>query len=84
MEENNITKRVSYKADVTWWDVDMLEEFQGRYTVREIRPENINDSILDVYYNINGRVHNLVTNQELAVAVKAELIKGIDKDSALL
>lgn len=73
-----VKKRVEYKADVIWWDVDLIGAFEGRYTVRIIQPESNIDPFIDVYYNINGKVNSLVTNVDVINTVREELQKGIN------
>lgn len=73
-----VKKRVEYKADVIWWDIDLIGAFEGRYTVRIIQPENNIDPFIDVYYNINGKVTCLVTNVDVINAVREELQKGLN------
>lgn len=77
---NTIKHRVNYKADVEWWDVDInnRDSINGRYTVRIIKPESHNGTFVDVYYNINGKVHNLVTNHDIIAAVREEIEKDIN------
>ena len=71
-------KRVEYKADVSWWDIDLEGAFEGRYTVRIIQPENLSEPFVDVYYNINGKVNNAVTNHDVINVVREELQKCIN------
>ena len=34
MDNTTVKKRVEYKADVAWWDVELDGTFEGKYTVR--------------------------------------------------
>jgi hypothetical protein len=76
--DTSIKKRVEYKADVIWYDVDLVDAFEGKYTARVIQPENLSEPFVDVYYNINGKVHSAVTNPEINIAVREEIQKGIN------
>jgi len=76
--DTSIKKRVEYKADVIWYDVELVGALEGKYTARIIQPENLSEPFVDVYYNINGRVHNAVTNHDIIIAVREEIQKGIN------
>jgi hypothetical protein len=76
--DTSIKKRVEYKADVIWYDVDLVGELEGKYTARIIQPENLSEPFVDVYYNINGKVHNTVTNYDIIIAVREEIQKSIN------
>jgi hypothetical protein len=78
MDNTTVKKRVEYKADVAWWDVELDGTFEGKYTVRIIQPENLTEPFIDAYYNINGKVHNAVTNFDVITAVKEELQKCLN------
>lgn len=78
MVNTTVKKRVEYKADVAWWDVELAGPSEGKYTVRIIQPENLTEPFIDIYYNINGKVHNAVTNYEVISAVKEELQKSLN------
>lgn len=78
---NTIKKRVEYKASVIWWDVELTGTFEGKYTARVIQPETVQEPFIDVFYNINGKVNNAVTNFDVLTAVRKELHESINNNN---